>query len=222
MNNKLYKNSNNWVIESELNQTLTKKISNILNQNLDNFLNTKKNFSIVGENAEQYWLINKNNNFYFKNEYFEEIKIQYKNEILNILRNENILNAKIKNLTILPDNCWTIISQKNSYHAPHCHEGNCLIQGISTVLYLKVPKSNRQETLENNLFLIMNANPNINSFSNNLKIVNINPKVGKLLIFPTWIIHGTHPQGVGVRQTFNMEFVIGQEFINRSLNINYS
>jgi hypothetical protein len=52
----------------------------------------------------------------------------------------------------------------------------------------------------------MNSGPNNVFYHSNSKIIHINPEVGKLLIFPDWIIHGTYPQTKGIRQTFNVDY----------------
>lgn len=215
---KIYENGNNWVIEDQLDNKLTEKIIDIINKNLNNLLKIKKGYSIKGKNVEQYWLIKQESNFYFKNKDFHDIKQEYKNHVLNRLKKSNILDEKIKNLDICNNNSWSVIGEENSFHVAHFHDSNGIgISGISTLVYLKVPESNTEDSPENNLFLIMNSGPNNLFYYSNPKIIEINPEVGKIVIFPTWIIHGTYPQSKGVRQTFNIEYNFIQEKNNKQI-----
>ena len=215
---KIYENGDNWIIEDQLDKNLVKKIKNLVNLNLKDLLKLKKGYSTTGKNAEQYWLIKKDSNFYFKNKDFEDIKKEYKNNVLNRLKKSNLLNENIKNLDIDNKNSWSVIGEENSFHVAHFHDSNGIgISGISTLVYLKVPESNTEDSHENNLFLIMNSGPNNLFYYSNPKIVEINPEVGKIVIFPTWIIHGTYPQSKGVRQTFNIEYNFIQEKNNKQI-----
>lgn len=58
-------------------------------------------------------------------------------------------------------------------------------------------------------------------YNNRPKLIDINPEVGKLLIFPSWIIHGTCPQTKGTRQTFNLDFTFFNKEYNKN-KINYT
>ena len=210
---KIYENGLNWIIEDQLDQIIVEKITNLIDENFNNFLKLKEGCSTEGKNAEQYWLI-KNNDFYFKNKNFENLKSEYKFEILNRLKKSDILNEKIHNIISIENgNCWTVIGEENSYHTPHFH-GNGLNSEISTVLYLKIPETNIEDESDNNLYLIMNSGPISKIYSNKPKYITINPIVGKLLIFPEWIIHGTCPQTKGIRQTFNIDY----RFIHKKQN----
>lgn len=215
---KIYENGSNWVIEDQLNEKLVEKINNLIDENLNSLFKLKEGSSTTGKNAEQYFLININK-FYFKNKTFEDIKIEYNSQILNRLKKSNLLNEKIqKNISLENSNCWSVIAEENSYHTPHFHnDGN--FDGISTITYLKVPQTNVEDEPENNLYLLMNADANNNFYYKNYKTININPVVGKLLIFPDWITHGTCPQSKGIRQTFNMDYaLICKKEKNNNLN----
>ena len=202
---KIYDNGTNWILEDQLDGKLVEKITNNINENLNNLLKLKEGYSTTGENAEQYWLIKKTSNFYFKNKDFEDIKKEYKDNILSRLKKSNLLNEKIKNLNIIDRSSWSVIGEENSFHTAHSHN-DAVFDGISAILYLNVPKSNVENSCKNNLFLIMNSDPNSGLYNFNSNIVDINPEVGKLLIFPSWIIHGTYPQSKGIRQTFNVDY----------------
>jgi hypothetical protein len=215
---KIYENGNNWIIEDQLNENLVKKINNLIDQNLNNLLILKDGYSITGKNSQQYWLMK--NDYFFKNKDFEDIKIECKSQILNRLKKSNLLNQKIKkNINLENNSCWSIIGEENSYHTVHSHENDCdNYNGISVIMYLKVPQTNTKDTPENNLFLLMNTNITNQYYYSNPQIITINPVVGKLLIFPVWVIHGTYPQSKGIRQTFNINYKVTYKKQNNNLN----
>jgi hypothetical protein len=216
---KIYENGSNWVIEDQLNEKLVEKINNLIDENLNGLLKLKEGYSTTGKNVEQYWF-KKNNDFYFKNKNFEDIKIDYKSQILNRLKKSNILNEEMyKKIDLENKDCWSVIGEENSYHTPHSHNGNGY--EVSTLVYLKVPETNIENESENNLFLLMDANTKNNFYNNKPSTIIINPIVGKLLIFPDWIIHGTCPQSKGIRQTFNMQYTLINKKIKNN-NLNYA
>lgn len=213
---KIYENGSNWLIEDQLDEKIIEEINNLVDENLNNLLKLKEGYSTTGKNAEQYWLIKKNNDFHFKSKKFESIKSIYKSQILNRLKKSSILNEKVQNsIDIQNSNCWSVIGQQDSYHSPHFHNSGEDL-GISTLVYLKVPETNTEDKLENNLYLIMNSGPNNKFYFKKPKYIMINPTVGKLLIFPEWIIHGTLPQSEGIRQTFNLDY----HFVHKKENNN--
>jgi hypothetical protein len=219
---KIYENGNNWVIEDQLDNKLVEKITNTINENLNNLLKLKKGYSTTGKNAEQYWLIKQDSNFYFKNKDFEDIKKEYRNNVLNRLKKSNLLNENIKNLDIDSRGSWSVIGEENSFHSAHFHNnGDGEFSGITTVLYLNVPESNTKNSCENNLFLIMNSDKNNRFYYSNPKVIDINPEVGKLLIFPDWIIHGSYPSTKGIRQTFNVDYYFTFKEENKKI-LNYN
>ena len=210
---KIYENGKNWLIEDQLDSNLVKKINDLIDNNLNNLLKLKKGYSTSGEDAHQYWLIKKdgNSNFCFQSREFENIESEYRSNVLNRLKKSDILNAnKQEDLILKSKNCWTVIGEEHSYHIPHFHNEG-FSNGISTLIYLKVPETNEIDRWENNLFLIMNSNANNEFYSQKPKTITINPVVGKILIFPDWIIHGTCPQTEGIRQTFNIDYHLEYE-----------
>ena len=202
---KLYDNGTNWILEDQLDDRLVGRITNNIKENLNNLPKLKEGYSTMGENVEQYWLIKKTSNFYFRNKDFEDIKKEYKDNVLNRLKKSNLLNEKLKNLNISDRSSWSVIGEENSFHIAHSHNDG-VFDGISTILYLNVPESNVENSCKNNLFLIMDSGPNNQLYNSSSNIIHVNPEVGKLLIFPSWIIHGTYPQSKGIRQTFNVDY----------------
>lgn len=205
------KNGKNWLIIDQLDSKLIEKIADFIDQNLNNLLKQKEGYSTEGKNAEQYFIINPSLNFYFKNKEFEQIQNEYKNQVLDILKKSQVFNERIENkLKIYPKSAWTVIGEENSYHTAHFHNSG-ISRGISTVLYLKVPETNIENNPENNIYLIMDSNERNMFYNNEPRILNIDPKIGGLLIFPNWIIHGTYPQSEGTRQTFNTDYLLDIE-----------
>ena len=96
------------------------------------------------------------------------------------------LNKKLKLL-----NAWTVYGKQGSFHALHRHNDK-QYNHLATVIYLKVPKKEPGDfvyVIEDNYDFIT-------------------PKEGMIFAFPIQMIHGTHPQGKGLRQTLNLDFEI--------------
>ncbi len=113
----------------------------------------------------------------------------------NILKIENNLNHKAS---------WTVYGQEGSYHVTHNHLrntsdlnnfGSKFLPQISIVLYLDCPKSYSHSSL-------------FYAFFRSNEIILKEPEVGKLIIFPSWIYHGTYPQPKGLRHTLSIDFEI--------------
>jgi len=202
---RIYENGKNWIIEDQLNPALVSEISNILEKNHNKLPKNKKSFSTKGKNAEQYWLIDIGKNFQINDNEFYEFVEKYQNQILSRVKKSNLLDEKIQDTISLEyRDSWTVIAEEHSYHAVHHHHGYG--NSISTALYINVPCTNIENEFENNIFFIMNSDPKTKFYTNQPPYITINPEVGKLLIFPDWILHGTYPQTKGIRQTFNIDF----------------
>lgn len=89
------------------------------------------------------------------------------------------------------DNCWTVISNEGSYHELHQHNEQSNNK-FSTNLYLELPKD---ENVGDYYFVEDN------------KTYKVKPEIGMLLMVPIHLLHGTYPQGNGVRQTLNIDFL---------------
>lgn len=217
---KIYENGSNWIIEDYIEESLVNEIANIIEKNLGNLFCDKEGYSTTGKNANQYWFTNARHNIDYKGKEFLDFKKKYKEQIFNRLKKSNLLSEKL-NLKLNDNSSWTVIGQENSYHTVHCHcEGRT--DGISTVLYLKTPNS-KVSLSDNKIFLVMNSCPENPFYENKPGIVNIDPEVGKVIIFPNWIYHGTYPQSKGIRQTFNIDyfFEIESSMGNKNI-INYA
>ena len=86
---------------------------------------------------------------------------------------------------------WTCIGKKGTYHTAHKHNTN---DDLVAVLYLACPEATYPDGA---IYFIENN-----------EVYRHMPVTGDLLIFPATTIHGTYPQGEGLRQTLNMDFKI--------------
>tara|TARA_B100000035_G_scaffold230894_1_gene199049 strand:+ start:81 stop:674 length:594 start_codon:yes stop_codon:yes gene_type:complete len=118
--------------------------------------------------------------------------------IKKFLIKENI--KKIKDIKIL--NFWIVRQFKGEYNPIHYHQGD-----ISGVGYIKIPKfifSNKKvkfkKDLTNGTIDFINGQK---AFLSNC-IHNIKPEVGKLIIFPNYLMHTVYPFNVeGERRSFS-------------------
>jgi len=154
-----------------------------------------------GVNANQYQ-INLNdisNSLYF-----------VKNTIIQALKNKG------RNVKLTPISAWTVIGGEDTYHIVHNHTKPSkvidygIVQGdnsikenkIASVLYLKV---DIKKTLHKHgdFFFFLNE-------IDSIKYHQLSPVKGDLSFFPTHIMHGTYPQGPGIRQTLNIDWDVSE------------
>ena len=195
---------NNWLIEDQLENQLLNDIKNFFDKNLE-FLHTdKENYSTTGDNAEQYWIEQKGEkHYYYKNKEYEDIERRFREGIYGRLKAASLL--KTNDIQLRQSTAWTVIGEEGSYHGIHTH-GDGMIDGVSVVLYLNVPET-RQNNKSNSIFLVLHADPSSHFIDKGCpNICHVSPKVGKVLIFPFNIPHGTYPQTKGIRQTFNIDY----------------
>jgi hypothetical protein len=113
---------------------------------------------------------------------------------------------------------WSVHSYEGDYNPLHDHGANTNV-GLSSILYLKVPAAiAAKPDLEGGPKLTM-ASGNCDGFTkliwggNSAKDLSllrhptleyVKPEVGKLLIFPNWLLHGVEPFfGEGERRTLS-------------------
>ena len=172
---------------------LSKKIINILNKYIDKSHLTKKDdyssklaSQIQNEIKISNLMINKN----LSKELIENIK--------DYLKKTDI--KKVKDIKII--NLWVVRQLKNEYNPIHYHEGQ-----LSGVGYLQIPKNMNQNKLVGNKKFKTNGTIDfINGQKNFLSksIYNLNPKLGDLLIFPSYLMHSAYPFNVeGERRSFS-------------------
>lgn len=123
---------------------------------------------------------------FFKGNKKEYHLIKHKDYLNDVL---DIIKSKINKDNLECFNTWVCYGTENCYHELHIHnEPNK--NKLATILYLDVPNNDGGEFyyVENN------------------KTTKVKPEIGTFIIFPIHLLHGSYPQGEGIRQTFNMDF----------------
>lgn len=206
-----------WIIEDQLDTEIIHSIKSFLDKNINLMYRDEKGYSTSGKDAKQYWIKNRNESTYlYSTTEFVSLRERYKKEILKRVEEINLFKINV-DLNII--GCWTVIGEKGSYHNIHNHGVG--FGGISTVLYLEVPEILKDEDGYNsNVYFVMHTNPqNYHMQKSSPSILHIEPKPGKILIFPHYVPHGTYPQTKGIRQTFNIDYSV--KFKSES-SLNYS
>ena len=197
---------NNWLIEDQLDNELLDDIKDFFDKNLEFLYKDKKGYSTTGDNAEQYWIekLGKKS-FHYKNNEYEDIERRFRKGILGRLKAASLL--KNDDIQLQQYTAWTVIGEEGSYHTIHNHADG-RINGVSVVLYLNVPDHHES----NSIFLVLHTEPSSKFINQGCPCVrHIKPEVGKVLIFPYNIPHGTYPQTKGIRQTFNIDYLFSVE-----------
>lgn len=215
---KIHKCGSNWIIEKNINdEKFINDVNMFIDNNKENFICNKKGLSTKGKNSKQYWIHQpplikylNNDNYKCIENYIRAIIYQsiVKNNIL-----EQIENAMGKKYELFHSNSWSVTGEEGGYHLIHSHHENPLC--LSSVLYTKVPDKNilsndEFDNMSGNIFFVMNSLFD-NIYNKKSKTIHILPSVGKLLIFPSWLLHGTYPQSKGTRQTLNINYYLAQK-----------
>ena len=212
---KIIEYGTNWLIEDQLKNELLNDIKKFFDNHLEYLHTDKEEYSTTGDNAEQYWINKKGKKrFYYKNKEYEDIERRFRKEIHGRLKAASLL--KTDDIQLRQSTAWTVIGEEGSYHKIHTH-GDGLIDGVSVVLYLNVPDS---KDASNSICLVLHTDPSSKFINKSCPSVHhIKPEVGKVLIFPHHIPHGTYPQTKGIRQTFNIDYQFSRE---SKSSLNYS
>lgn len=130
----------------------------------------------------------------------------FRDQMTNIVQRELVYHATLPAdwEMLHPAACWTVSGDEGSFHTAHDHGS----ESISTILYTEVPdKVESTQGRSGQIFLILDGSAYSHMSAPSQRIIHIEPAVGLLLVFPSWIIHGVYPQGPGLRRTVNMEFM---------------
>ena len=152
-----------------------------------------------------------------KNDYSSKLASQIQNEIKipKAIVNKSLSKELIKNIKIYLNksdvkkikeikiiNLWVVRQLKNEYNPIHYHEGQ-----LSGVGYLKIPENmNQNKFVKNKKFKTNGTIDFINGQKNFLSnsIYNLKPKLGDLLVFPSYLMHSAYPFNVdGERRSFS-------------------
>ena len=200
---KFFESGCSWLIEDQLDNQLVNDIKYFFDKNLESLHQNSKDYSTSG-NAKQFWIEKGGDeSFHHKSKEYENIELRFRKQIYAKLKSVSLLKKGVTGLH--QKSAWTIIGEEGSYHTIHNHSVSTMDE-ISTVLYLNVPES-KCEDKSNYIFLVLHTDPS-NHFTTKgcPSFHHIKPEVGKVLIFPHHIPHGTYPQTKGIRQTFNIDY----------------
>ena len=213
---KIIEYGNNWFIEDQLDNELLNDIKNFFDKHIEFLYSDKENYSTTGKNAEQYWIQMKGEkNFHYKNKEYEDIERRFREGIYGRLKAASLL--KTDDIQLQQSTAWTVIGEEGSYHTIHNHTDG-VMGGVSVVLYLNVPES-EHDNKSNSIFLVLHADPSSNFINQGCpSYYEVKPEIGKVLIFPYHIPHGTYPQTKGIRQTFNIDY---QFYTKSKSSLNY-
>ncbi|MCZ6773598.1 MAG: putative 2OG-Fe(II) oxygenase [Proteobacteria bacterium] len=128
---------------------------------------------------------------------------------------------------VIANDMWTIHSYAGDYNPMHDHGANTFV-GLSSIVYLKVPEaiSNKDNVEGGGTPNLMHASGACDGFTQFIWGTHgvtdssllrpptqqfIKPEVGKLMVFPNWLLHSVQPFfGEGERRSLscNMDIVI--------------
>ena len=191
----IYRYSNfNWVIETQYDQL----------DNLKEFLNKtegvpyKKGLS-TSNNSNQYWFLGHGAD-YSKNTSYQKIT-----KSISKLVKEKLIKYQLifDDINLKPCSCWSVTGVKGSFHKVHDHG---LQNSICTVTYTQVPEIMNDE--EGYVYFIMSNEIRSPTYASIPKAIELKPKLGKIIIFPSHMLHGVYPYPDGIRQSFNLDFNI--------------
>jgi hypothetical protein len=128
---------------------------------------------------------------------------------------------------VLPNDMWTIHSYAGDYNPMHDHGANTFV-GLSSIVYLKVPDaiSEKEDIESGSTPKLIHSSGACDGFTqfiwgthgvSDLSLLReptqqfIKPEVGKLMVFPNWLLHSVQPFfGEGERRTLscNMDIIV--------------
>jgi hypothetical protein len=197
MSSEIYKySSSNWIIETQYNQL--DLLKGFLNSNQG--VHNNKGLSTSG-NADQHWFLGRGAD-YSKNKPFIKIHKSISKLISKELNDHFLLDTDV---FLKPMSSWEVTGTKGGFHKIHDHQGN---YGICIVIYTQVPETINDENSEGHVYFVLSADMGSNLYSSDTKVVNIKPELGKMIIFPSHMLHGVYPYPEGNRQSFNMDFIV--------------
>ena len=169
-----------------------------INELSDSLLNqpqhdyTGSDLTLRGGKQQRVWPNETSNDISWLSNWIESQARLYQQQVCNQAENWDAMHLHPKLM-----NCWTISQEEHSYQVTHCHPyGN-----ISGNLYLEVPKLDKKSSKTDCCisFLFDQAQD-----LRQLRLrdsLHYFPKVGTMLIFPSWLPHQVYPwKGTGSRR----------------------
>jgi uncharacterized protein (TIGR02466 family) len=202
LTHQFYQKGINWIIESYLDKDSVEQLKKEINSNLDLLHKNTYSSALQGNNSTQYWIYDHQVHPEFFNQNFTQLMYDLKDGVNDAL----ISYSLTKNRSIKFESAWSIIGDKNTYCRIHNHPN---IDGVSSVLYLQVPEVVNEVDLsspQGQIYFVLNSDNSTDDLDS--QVIHITPEIGKLLIFPNWLLHGTYPQKEGIRQTLNTNLFI--------------
>lgn len=179
-----------WIKKTEISQEMSTRLKTEIDETIKNnkIPNSTLGKSTTGVNSKQF------NLFEYKTNLSKVIDC-----INPIVENHLKLNGLLKSENSLKiTSMWTVLGNEGCFHTIHNHNKRN-INHISTVTYLEISKNN---IFQPGSFFSILKGPEENT------VFEHHPNKGDILIFPVWVLHGTYPQGRGLRQTLNIDFAI--------------
>lgn len=185
----------NWIVETSLDISKYKTL--LLNETIKDVQNNVVNKSTSGL-SKQYDIIDK-----FDEDFLQELKQIILNHIKKVLVETNFITPN-ENLNL--EASWIVKGQSHGYHKLHCHRylEDAKTSNIATVIYLEMEPEEPMrgpDDRDGYFYYVVPEN-------NDIIYGTIKPKVNKMIIFPTWLWHGTYPQKKGKRTSLNLDFSI--------------
>jgi hypothetical protein len=172
---------NEWLLCAKVDdiEEIKNKIDLVIKNN--NITSSVEYKSTKGDKSSQFDLLNYATEF---KEVVESIKSITKTSLDDFYKNSKI------DLSLISS--WSVYGFNGSYHTIHRHNDS-QVNHVCTVLYLSVSEYDINNP--GTFFAIVDNN-----------VIHHQPQVGDLLIFPVNLLHGTYPQGYGLRQTLSNDF----------------
>lgn len=206
MNVNIYEHGTNWLLETTLPESLFSALESGVNSSVDTFHPDKENYTCKGPLVQQFWLQKQGVN-YIKSDELGETISKFGALVSEVCAKTAVFDPDFLS-HLRPYGVWTVRGDEGSFHKIHQHNARGSVLGLSAVTYLNVPSNNNDDEPNNNIYFVMNSSETTVFSPNKPNVVEISPKQGQLLIFPNWLLHGTYPQSSGLRQTFNVDYLV--------------
>lgn len=190
----------NWLITDQVSdlEPMKKVVSDVTEEDWSTYTTAK------GPKSRQHYIINPSwmpSEVHREPKGWSDLKSWYEKNVLKSLIHHGLLPSQWSGITA--NRAWTVIGEEGSYHTIHDHGPN----SICSVTYLEVPEKNKNDEKAGQVYFVLQSDPYHPLTPVKHKVVHISPKPGMMVIFPSWILHGVYPQGPGIRQTINVDFV---------------